>query len=73
MVHTLGDIALSRNKILDLIALQVPHIHVLVASNIMAEVQSNFHGKSRFFIIVIWQVFFSSFLSLHIHPPILKH
>jgi hypothetical protein len=54
MVHTLGDIALSRNKIPDLFVLQVPRIHVLVASNIMAVVQSNFHGKSRFFIIVIW-------------------
>ena len=54
MVHTIGDIALSRNKILDLIVLQVPHIHVLMASNIMAEVLSSFHGKSTFFIIVIW-------------------
>ncbi len=44
MVHTLGDIAILGNKTLDHIVLLIPIILVLLVGNIMAEVQSNFHG-----------------------------
>lgn len=45
MDHTLGGIAISRNKTLDLIVPGILIIHVLLVSSIMAVVQFNFLGK----------------------------